>query len=313
MRAIPPELDPYPCSALPEEELLAVLSNKQLLESAGVVKNGKLNIPLLIALIDSAMEHPEAREVILKRFMERYKNELQELFIQTLPRIELYWSQDFKKWLIEKKSKPITQRTLKDYRSIFLDCLEGKVLGWHLLKQLEAKKMKCREKEHSTSWLRQVFRHYIRYLYAIGKLDWDTYSRLILTIPGRRYGRKLAQKPILKEDVVNTLRVLKEERRDIYTLYMLILCSGVRFEHVLNTLKSWQPNEELYVSYLNRNIKRLECFEHHCRYYLGKETNRKPAAFMFFLEELLPHIDRYRRRIPSKRRIEKVVKSSQKV
>ncbi len=138
-----------------------------------------------------------------------------------------------------------------------MDCLEGRRLGNELLKQLKKKTIICSSgKERSISWLRQIVRHYVRYLYAVGKLDWDDYSRLLLVVPGRKYGRKLAQKPIKREDVFRTLGVLKERRQDIYMLYLLILSSGIRFEHVLNALKTWSPDEELYVSYLARNIKR---------------------------------------------------------
>ena len=66
----------------------------------------------------------------------------------------------------------------------------------------------------------------------------------MLTIPVRKYGRKLVQKPILKEDVVKSLERLKEAGRyDIYTLYLLTLSSGVRFEHTLRILKEWNPDE----------------------------------------------------------------------
>jgi len=53
----------------------------------------------------------------------------------------------------------------------------------------------------------------LRTLYAQGKLDWDTYTRLLLVIPGRRY-KKISQKPILEKDIVKTLLVLKEKRPD---------------------------------------------------------------------------------------------------
>ncbi len=154
---------------------------------------------------------------------------------------------------------------MRDYRNLWYNCLEGKVLGWHLLKQLEGNKMLCNDgKYHPTRWARQIFCHYIRYLYSIGKLDWDTYSRLMLTIPGRRYGRKVSQKSIREEDVVETLRKIDEPNRgDILTVYLVILASDARLEHVIKMINGWRPNEELYVDYLNRNITRLECFDEH--------------------------------------------------
>lgn len=99
--------------------------------------------------------------------------------------------------------------------------------------------MECGGEWYSTGWARQVFRHYIRYLYSIGKLDWDTYTRLLLAIPGRRYGRKMSQKPIDERDVVRTLVVLREKRMDIYVLYLPMLFSAIRFEHALRMLRAW--------------------------------------------------------------------------
>ena len=72
--------------------------------------------------------------------------------------------------------------------------------------------------------------------------------------------------PVNKEDAVKTLATLREKRQDIYTLYLLILYSAVRFEHAFNALKNWSPSETLYIPYLARNIRRLECLEVDCRY-----------------------------------------------
>lgn len=56
------------------------------------MKDGRLNIPLLIALIDAAMQNKEAKQTILKRFLTQYKE-------------ELYWDKDFEKWFTEKKEQ----------------------------------------------------------------------------------------------------------------------------------------------------------------------------------------------------------------
>lgn len=109
--------------------------------------------------------------------------------------------------------------------------------------------------------------------------------------------------------MINTLKKLREAKRpDIYMLYLLILSSATRFEHALRVLKNWRPDEIVYVNYLNRNIRRPECFSTHCRYYIGREKERKPVSFMFFPKQLLELIEKYKDRLPGKRRIEKVVK-----
>jgi len=312
-QSIPAVLRARLCEILPEEELLRVLKGKDLLTRYGLLdSNGNINKPLAFAVIDALMQNEVAKEEVLAYLLKYYKRELMERLTETLPKVELKWSEDFERWLTEKKSKPISERTLRDYHNLWRNCLEGKVLGWHLLKQLEGNKMMCKDgKYHPTGWARQIFRHYIKYLYSQGKIDWDTYSRLLLTIPGRKYGRKLVQKPILREDVVKSIVRLKEAgRHDIYMLYLLILSSGVRFEHTLRILKEWNPDEVVYVKYLNRNIKRLECFPTHCRYYVGWEKARKPLGFMFFPKWLLELIEKYKDKLPGKRRVEKVVKKN---
>jgi len=309
-QSIPLVLRARLCEVLPEEELVRILKGRELLRKYGLVDSeGRLNKAVVLALIDAAMQVETVKEEVLNYLLKYYKQEIVERLGETLPKIELHWTTDFEKWLTEKKSKPISKRTLRDYRNLWYKCLEGKTLGWYLLKQLSGKQMLCHDNQyHPTSWARQVFRHYIRWLYSEGKIDWDTYTRLLLAVPGRKYGRKLVQKPIHREDVLRTLQALKEKRQDIYTLYLLMLYSGVRFEHALSTLKAWNPNETLYVPYLARNVTRLECLDTHCRYYLGRETDRKPAGFMFFPKYLLPVIEEYRDKLPGKRRIQKVVK-----
>ncbi|NPA99553.1 MAG: hypothetical protein GXO43_09255 [Crenarchaeota archaeon] len=310
-QSIPPILRVKLCTIMPEEELVQYLKGKELLKKYGLLdEKNRLNKTLLLALLDAIMQEETMKETVLNYLLKYYKQDLVQHLSETLPKLELRWTSDFEKWLTEKKSKPISRQTLKDYKNIWFKCLEGKVLGWHLLKQLEAKKMMCFDNNyHPTGWLRQIFRHYVRYLYSIGKIDWDTYSRLLIAVPGRRYGRKVSQKVIREKEVILTLNTLSEKgRRDLLTLYKLMLFSGIRFMHVLEVLNNWRPHEELYIPYLNRNLKRLECKEDFCRYYLGKENSIKPAGFMFFPKQLLPLINIYRGKMPRRRRISKIVR-----
>ena len=75
------------------------------------------------------MQDIVAKEELLSYLLKYYKQELTEHLAETLPKITLKWSEDFEKWLTEKKSKPINTRTLRDYKNIWNLCLEGKVLG----------------------------------------------------------------------------------------------------------------------------------------------------------------------------------------
>ncbi len=307
----PPIVRARLCEILSEDELMEILRGEQLLRRYGLLDGeGRLNRALALALIDAIMQNDVAREEVLDYLLKYYKQQLMERLSRALPKLMLKWTGGFEDWLTARKQRPISERTLKDYRNLWYRCLEGKTLGWHLLKQLGGKEMQCRDGQyHPTGWARQIFRHYIRYLYSIGRLDWDAYTRLLLVVPGRKYGRRVSQKVIREEEVVLTLRTLDEKGRgDILTLYLLILASGIRFMHVLEAMNNWRPDEELYVPYLNRNVKRLECGEEICRYYLGKEDQVKPAAFMYFPRVLLPLINTFAGKLPGRRRIEKVTK-----
>ena len=160
------------CELLPEEEVLRILRGPQILRAYNLVDDeGRLNKAVILAVIDAVMQDERFRDEVLSYLLKYYKKELTEKLAETLPKIQLRWTPEFESWLTEKKSKPLTQRTLRDYYNYWRLCLEGKTLGWHLIKQLSGNRMLCYDGEyHTTGWLRQVFRHYIRFLYAEGKL-----------------------------------------------------------------------------------------------------------------------------------------------
>ncbi|MEM1774934.1 MAG: integrase, partial [Desulfurococcaceae archaeon] len=304
---IPSEYLTRICEVFPEEELLAVLRADQLLQHYGIMSSdGRVNKPLVLALLDAMLRNDVLKEEVLNYILKYYKAELTERLGEAIPRIELKWTPEFERWLLKqdgRPGKPVSHRTLVDYKRIWSNCLEGKVLGWHLIRQLSGKHMECRDgRYHPTGWARQVVRHYIKYLYSKGVsgLDWDTYTRLMLAIPGRGYGRKVSQKPVPVDKVVEALDYLRQNNEKIYLVYTLMLYSGVRFEHVIHALNSWNPSEELYVEYLDTDIKRLTCFveQGFCRYYLGLESSRKPEAFMYFPVHLLELVEKYKGSIP---------------
>lgn len=181
-QSIPAVLRARLCEILPEEELLHILKGKDLLARYGLLDvNGNINKPLAFAVIDALMQNQVAKEEVLAYLLKYYKSELMEKLAETLPKIELRWNEDFERWLTEKKSKPISERTLRDYRNLWRNCLEGKVLGWHLLKQLEGNNIMCRDgKYHTTGWARQVFRHYIQIPILTGQ---DRLGYLLKTPP----------------------------------------------------------------------------------------------------------------------------------
>jgi hypothetical protein len=80
--------------------------------------------------------------------------------------IVLTWENGFENFLKEykKRRKVRTQETLEYYKKLFKKYLEGKSLSRELIDYVI---------NHENSWLRNVFRHYIRYLYFIRKISKD--------------------------------------------------------------------------------------------------------------------------------------------
>ncbi len=107
------------CELVDEDTLLQILKGEQLLEKYGLVDyQGNINKPLVLAIIRTALEREDLRQIVLQEVARKYKEELMELLNIELPRIELKWSEDFELWLTERKSKPISPQTLRDYRNL---------------------------------------------------------------------------------------------------------------------------------------------------------------------------------------------------
>ena len=129
-QSIPLVLRARLCEVLPEEELVRILKGKELLKKYGLLGDeGRLNRAVAIALLDAMMQEETLKEEVLGFLLKYYKKELQERLVEVLPRIELRWTQEFEKWLTEKKSKPISERTPKGLPEHLVQVFRGKDSG----------------------------------------------------------------------------------------------------------------------------------------------------------------------------------------
>jgi len=104
------------CEAVSEKELLKILKGRDNLMRYGLIDSGdRLNRAVVLALIDALMQDEALKNEVLNYILKFYKKDIQEKLSEALPKIELRWSEDFEKWLTEKKSKPISEHTLRDY------------------------------------------------------------------------------------------------------------------------------------------------------------------------------------------------------
>jgi len=95
---------------VPEEELLKILKDRDLLMMYGLIDyGGRLNRVVALALIDVLMQDEALKDEVLNYILKYYKKDVQERLSEALLKIELRWCEDFEKWLTEKKSKSISE------------------------------------------------------------------------------------------------------------------------------------------------------------------------------------------------------------
>jgi len=96
---------------------------------------------------------------------------------------------------------------------------------------------------HENKWLRNVFRHYIQYLYYKRRISPETFGWIMEVVPSRSYRLDVRPYQISLEDVRKTLEFLRSKHAVYYTVYRVMLESGARFEHVLKMIEAWNPDE----------------------------------------------------------------------
>ncbi|MEM1651134.1 MAG: integrase [Sulfolobales archaeon] len=188
--------------------------------------------------------------------------------------IKLEWSEDFESFLSERKkrSKVRDPETVSYYRSLFKKHLEGRELSEELVEYIA---------NHRNGWLRNVFRHYVQYLYYRRRISPEIFGWIMEVVPSRGYRLDVRPYQISIEDVRKTLEFLKENHRLYYTVYRAMLESGARFEHVLETIRTWNPRETVVIESIDLETERLVCFDKFCRYYLGLRGHQKPCEWIY--------------------------------
>lgn len=86
--------------------------------------------------------------------------------------------------------------------------------------------------KHENKWLRNVFRHYIQYLYYRRRIPPETFGWLMEVVPSRSYKLDVRPYQISLEDVRKTIQFLREKHEKYYALYRLMLESGARLVQI---------------------------------------------------------------------------------
>lgn len=114
--------------------------------------------------------------------------------------------------------------TLAYYRNLFTKHLEGRTLSEELVEYVVS---------HPNKWLRNVFRHYIQYLYYTRRISPETFGWLMEVVPSRSYRLDVRPYPIDPEEVEKTVSYLRENHELYYLVYRLMLEGGLRLSHTL--------------------------------------------------------------------------------
>ncbi|MEM4561811.1 MAG: integrase, partial [Desulfurococcaceae archaeon] len=98
------------------------------------------------------------KNAVLRFVIQEFREDVRKMLGISFTGIKLEWSEDFENFLVERKKRRKVRdpETVKYYRNLFKRYLEGKELSEELIDYIV---------RHQNKWLRNVFRHYVQYLY----------------------------------------------------------------------------------------------------------------------------------------------------
>jgi len=262
---------------LTKSEFESIVSEWDKLKVLGIVKEGGVvDYGVVLRILAVAARDEYLKNAILRFVVENFREDLRKMLGVSFAGIRFEWSEDFERFLAERKKRRKIKdaETLNYYKSLFMRYLQGKELSEQLIDYVV---------NHENKWLRNVFRHYIQYLYYRRKISPEIFGWIMEVVPSRSYKLDVRPYQINLEDVKKTLEFLKDKHKMYYTVYRVMLESGARFEHVLKMIGSWRPEEVVEIPGVGVETKRLVCFEDKgfCRYYMGLRESEKPCEWVY--------------------------------
>jgi hypothetical protein len=170
IRRVPDEVIQKALQYLDESEFKEVVQCVELLKATGIVKeSGAIDYSLALQVVALAMNDEYLKNAIIQLVVTRFKEDVRKALGISFADVKLHWAEDFEQFLMEckKRRKVKSQETLQYYKNIFLRYLEGKELSEKLIDYVI---------NHENKWLRNVFRHYIQYLYHKRLISPETFG-----------------------------------------------------------------------------------------------------------------------------------------
>jgi intergrase/recombinase len=265
--------------------------------------DGSVDYSLILQAVALASRDEYLKQAILRFAVENFREDLKKMLGLVPSNVELTWEPGFEEFLRERKKRGrvTNSETLAYYRSLFKKYLEGRSLSQELVNCVIS---------HPNRWLRNVFRHYIRYLYHLRRISPETYGWLMEVVPSRGYRMDVRSYPIDVRDAARTLDYLKSRHELYYLVYRLMLEGGLRLSHALTLIRSFNPDEVVEVNGLDVDTQRLLCFQDRgfCRYYLGVREGVKRCEWIYSSAGTLEMLRRYAGRRVSRYAIRKYIR-----
>jgi len=282
-RRIPNKVVENALRYLDEREFNEIVQGVDRLKAVGVIReDGTIDYPFILQAIALATRDEYLKQALLKFTVENFREDLRRMLGLSLAHVVFKWELGFEEFLMERKKRRRVAdlNTIAYYRNLFRKYLEGKTLSEELVEYVV---------NHSNKWLRNVFRHYIQYLYYLRKIPPETYGWLMEVVPSRSYRLDVRPYPVSLEEVKKTMDYLREKHKLYYLVYRLMLEGGLRLSHALYLIKNYSPRELVEIPGIGLETTRLVCFEDKgfCRYYLGLRGHSEPCEWAYFSLETL--------------------------
>jgi len=268
---------------LTHEEFESLASARNRLRALGILRDdGTIDYSLVLEILATAKSDEYLKNALLRFVVHEFREDLKKMLGVSFAGIVLKWDEDFENFLMERKKRRRVRdpETLKYYKTLFKEHLEGKELSEQLIDYVV---------NYPNKWLRNVFRHYVQYLYYKRKISLETFGWIMEVVPSRSYRLDVRPYLISLDEVKKTMEYLRENHELYYLVYRLMLESGLRLSHALYLIESYSPEELVEIPGVGLESTRLVCFQNKgfCRCYVGLRGHSKPCEWAYFSIETL--------------------------
>jgi DNA-binding transcriptional ArsR family regulator len=170
LRRVPDEVVYRALRLLDEREFNEIVQGVDRLRVVGIIReDGSIDYLLILQALTLASRDEYLKQALLKFTVENFREDLRKMLGTSLAHVVFKWEPGFEEFLRERKKrrKVLDPETIAYYRSLFMKHLEGKTLSEELVEYVV---------NHENKWLRNVFRHYIQYLYFLRRIPPETYG-----------------------------------------------------------------------------------------------------------------------------------------